>query len=706
MNLKGPTAPNTAVQERSLALAEALVIFVACLTLFVFVANVPTRYDHLFHEALASAPALLKLGISPDFYAGYFLVFEVLSMLAYALVAALIFWRKSADWMAVFVALTLLTFGAAVPTPMHALVTAQPLGGWLGLFVQALGSGSFLIFFYLFLDGRFVPAWTRPLALLVAAWALAWPFIPLINPYNWSFPAPFVVFVAWFGTGVYAQIYRYRRVSTPEQRQQTKWVLFGLTIAVLGDFLTHLPKYIIPAFSRSGLPYVIYLFAHQPFFTLTQMLVPLTIGISIVRYRLWAINLIIKRALVYGLLTAFVIGTYVLVVGVLGALLQARSNFLLSILATGLVAVLFQPLRQRSHKIVNQLMYGQRDDPVAVLSQLGGRLAAIVAPQDVLPAIVETVTQALKLPYAAIALRDGEKFRVAVERGLPPTAPDPPLSPAASAGENRPPHTTVFPLVYHSERVGRLIVAPRFPGEDLAPADLHLLAELARQAGAAVYAVNLTDDLRRSRERLVTAREEERRRLRRDLHDELGPRLASLTFKLDAARNLLDRDPSTADRLLAELKSELKFAIADIRRLAHGLRPPALDQLGLLPALREVAAAQNAVDGLLIEVEAPGELPPLPAAVEVAAYRIALEALNNVARHARARRCTLHIALNAGLHLEVRDDGRGLPEGYPAGVGLLSMRERAAELGGEFEIKALNGRGTLVRAWLPVDEPE
>ena len=205
--------------------------------------------------------------------------------------------------------------------------------------------------------------------------------------------------------------------------------------------------------------------------------------------------------------------------------------------------------------------------------------------------------------------------------------------------------------------------------------------------------MRLTADLQRWRERLVNAREgEERRRLRRDLHDGLGPQLATLTLRLDAARNLLGTEPKAADALLAGLKTQVQAAISDIRRLVYDLRPPALDELGLIPAIRE-QAANYGQNGLKISVEAPERLPVLPAAVEVAAYRIAQEAMTNIVRHAKAQACHVRLSVNHQLELEITDDGIGLPEERRAGVGLPSMRERVAELGGTFAAERLPGGG-------------
>jgi signal transduction histidine kinase len=218
--------------------------------------------------------------------------------------------------------------------------------------------------------------------------------------------------------------------------------------------------------------------------------------------------------------------------------------------------------------------------------------------------------------------------------------------------------------------------------------------------------VRLTADLQRSRERLVAAREEERRRLRRDLHDGLGPTLATQTLKLEAARDLIATDPARATELMSGLIVDSQAAIADIRRLVYALRPPTLDELGLISAVRE-QVAQYANTGVAIGLDVPEHLPALPAAVEVAAYRIVQEALTNVVKHARARSCDVRIGLvgdgpHRTLSLEVRDDGVGLPAQLRRGIGLHSIRERAEELGGVFVMTT--GRGTRVSAYLPAPQ--
>ena len=433
------------------------------------------------------------------------------------------------------------------------------------------------------------------------------------------------------------------------------------------------------------------------------MLIPLSIGIAILRSHLWDIDILINRTLVYGLLTACIVGMYVFVVGYLGSLFHTNGNLLISLIATGLVAVAFQPLRALLQRSINRLLYGLRDDPYVVLAGLGQRLQATLDPDAVLSTIVETVREALKLSYVAIEVKEDAALVLAASSGTSPTK-------AALR----------LPLVHQREPVGTLIIAPRGGDDALTPADLHLVHDLADQIGIAVYAVRLTTDLQRmatdlqrSRERLVVAREEERRRLRRDLHDGLGPTLAALALTASNVSDLIPTDPDAAIVLANSLQDDIRATVRDIRRLVYELRPPALDELGLVTAIRERAAQfssppanheSDTSESLLVQVEAPDSLPPLPAAVEVAAYRIIQEALTNVVCHAHARTCTVRLALTDALEVEILDDGIGLPMEHQTGVGLLSMRERAAELGGSCIVEKRDRAGTRVYARLPLSK--
>ena len=481
-----------------------------------------------------------------------------------------------------------------------------------------------------------------------------------------------------------------------DERQQLKWFLYAAAPAALCFSLVLLSFTVVDytslVFGTPLIPFWADYFDGIIYVAVFALLVvPIFTYIAIVRHRLYDIDVVINRTLVYGALTSCVVGIYVLAVVALGALFQTQGNIAVSLLPTGLVAVLFQPLRSRLQRGVNRLMYGERDDPYAVVSRLGRRLEATLAPEVVLPTLVETIAQALKLPYAAILLNEGEGFRTAATYGSPLGEPE------------------TLPLVYQREEIGRLVLSPRAPGETFSDADRSLLEDLARQAEVAVHAVTLTTDLQHSRERLVTTREEERRRLRRDLHDSLGAQLAGLNVQAGALRRLIPSDPDAADELVVELREELRSAISDIRRLAHDLRPPALDDLGLAEALRRLAERYGSEgEQLSVLVEVPEDVPDLPAAVEVAVYRITQEALTNVARHARARTCVVRLAIDEAVALEIVDDGIGIPAQRSAGVGLSSMHERASELGGSCVVQSVPNGGTqvLVRLPLPKESPK
>jgi signal transduction histidine kinase len=342
--------------------------------------------------------------------------------------------------------------------------------------------------------------------------------------------------------------------------------------------------------------------------------------------------------------------------------------------------MLFAPARERLQRVTDRFLFGDRDDPYAVIASLGEQLDASDQ-ADVLPALAETVARTLKLPYVAIELARESGSELAAERGR-------------LRGE-----ALVLPLAYGGNLVGRLSLGPRTPSDPFTAAERRLFADIARQVAVAAHAVRLTEELQRSREQLVSAREEERRRVRRDLHDGLGPMLAGVALQLGSARLLNGREPAAVDALLARLIDETQTAIADVRRLVYDLRPPALDELGLVPALRQQA---NRFPGLEVIVNAPESIERLPAAVEVAAYRIVTEALTNVSRHAQAERCTITIGMNGSLELEVLDDGIGMPDGWRPGVGVASIRERAAELGGTCAVGGAEGGGARVLARLPL----
>ena len=406
-------------------------------------------------------------------------------------------------------------------------------------------------------------------------------------------------------------------------------------------------------------------------------LLPVTLAVTLVRRD----GLVLPRLLVYGSLSALLLAAYIAVVGLALAVLGSRADRAIFV-AAGLIVILAAPLRTRLQRSVDRLVYGARGDPYGALADLGRRITG--SPGDLLDQVVRAVADALRAPYAAVILT-GEQ------------------APTASTGHRAGPEIVV-PLTLRGRQAGSLIVAQRTPNEHYSQRDLMLLHDLAQHIAVAAHAATLTRDLQRSRGSLVAAREEERRRIRRDLHDGLGPALAGIMFGLDAARNTLAIDPQATAVMLAELKTEVQASITDVRRLVYDLRPPDLDQLGLVPAVQAYAARLGERGALDICVSAPA-LPPLPAAVEVAAYRIAAEALTNAARHSGARHTTVAFTIDhAQLRLEVTDDGIGIatrPDDRRTGVGLAAMAERAAELGGACSVGSRD-TGTAIVAVLPL----
>ena len=351
----------------------------------------------------------------------------------------------------------------------------------------------------------------------------------------------------------------------------------------------------------------------------------------------------------------------------------------LGILVGGVsLMITFRPIRRS----VDYLIYGQHGDPYGVISRVGQRLEIGQSPQAIADTVAEAIAATLKLPYVAVETRHGMLLLNAAYGELPG-------------------HATLLtvPLVYREATIGVLRVAPRHPSDPALGVDRQLLDDLARQVAITLYAAQVTAELQASRERIVTAREEERRRIRRDLHDGLGPLLSALQLQLGALRLQIRQDPAQAEALAGELRDELRAATGEIRRLVYDLRPPMLDELGLVGAVRNLGAT---LPQPTLTLHAPESLPALSAALEVALYRIAAEAVNNVVKHAQATHCTVDLALAAGaITLTVTDDGRGLPDDYALGVGLTSMRERAAELGGKLTVANRPTGGVRVIATLP-----
>ena len=632
-----------------------------------------------------------------------------LPALVLLLIAAGLFWWKSDDWMVLFASVMVATFPIHNMPLTFTLTAHQPAWEWLDNSVTILALSCLLIFPLIFPTGQFVPRWTRWMAFFVVIGAVIVSFLgsTILEVFGDVLGRVFIgLFVLLpFAIGVYAQLYRYFRVARPVERQQFKWVVVGLVGTAVIQFAFLIPLNALltsPAVSADPARRLVLSAIPDTLWQLNNLFIAVTITFSVLRYRLWDIDIFINRSLVYGALIVSIIGLYMIVVGVAGTIFQSIGNTLLAIIATGLIAVLFHPLRQRLQHGINHLMYGERDDPYVALSRLGRRLEASLAPEAVLPTVVTTVGDVLKLPYVAIYLKqEPDGYKIIAEAASPFLRSE--NGRIVVPGMNT--QGLCVPLIHQGETLGYIVLGPRAPTEAFTSTDLRLLGDLAPQVGVAVHAVRLTADLQRSREQLVLAREEERRRLRRDLHDDLAPTLASLGLTASTAADLISTNPTTATKLVRELQTEIRATVGNIRRLVYDLRPPTLDELGLLAAVRERAAQYtNAPGGVHITVDAPAELPTLPAAVEVAAYRIVQEALENVSKHSQARNCSIRFANHSGLEIEIMDDGIGLPPNISPGVGLHSMRERAEELGGSCVIERCVNGGTRILAHLPIGE--
>jgi two-component system NarL family sensor kinase len=459
-----------------------------------------------------------------------------------------------------------------------------------------------------------------------------------------------VVRRAWKATGI--------------ERDQLKWRAYGVVLALL----------FFPLAVTETLPFAVTLIDGVLFTT--------TLVIPIVRYRLWAIDTVIRRSVAYLLVTVLVAGIFAALAAGVAAFQGERVGL---VAAAVIAALVFGPALRRSQHLVDELFYGHRSDPYRAVSDLSQRLDAVAAPGEVLRTVTSAVADSLRLSFVAIERpADGSVL--------------------AAHGE-RPPDVELgrWPLVSQGTSVGTLVAAPRRGESTLDERDRRVLADLARQAGAAVHAESLTADLVASRQRIVEAREEERRRLRRDLHDGLGPLLTSVGLNLDAVRAQMVAGNGDPLALVGRAKDASSQAIADLRSVVYSLRPPALDDLGVVGAVTAQVRRLADAGSIDIEVEDHG-LPELPAAVEVALFRIAVEGVTNVVRHTEARCCRVRFDTVAGRAVvEVADDA--VSDGpWTPGVGTVAMRERVAELGGTLELGP-TGAGGRLRAEFPLAEP-
>lgn len=558
--------------------------------------------------------------------------------------------------------------GSVLILPIQLLLLLFPdgrlrAGGWRVASVVAIALGLVMPFAFLFAPNAALVADDPARAELLAEFDPALPTLPLPDA-AWSLILAIALpcLAASLVLSLVVCVSR-RFDASPEERAQLRWLVWSGVV-----FVGALAIYPL-------VPTVIV----DVLLAVTIGLISASVVIAVTRYRLYAIDRLLSWTLVYAVLIVAIVAVDVVVVLLVGSAIDDRVAMLLAVVA---VTVAYAPLRGRLFAVASRIVSGRRGDPYGVVSSLGDRLERASGTAEQLHDLAAAVAEAFGSRYVRVELDRPDGARLSSSVGVPA------------------PSLVEVPIDHAGAAIGRILMEPgRRPV--VSARDQRLLGDLVRLAAAAILNGELRHELQSIRERLVLAREEERSRLRRELHDGLGPLLGGVKLRLETARNLAARDPERSLALVDAAIDDQAEVMAEIRRIVHDLRPPALDDLGLVRALEQQADRLTG-GGLVVDVsgEAPADLPP---AVEVAAYRIASEALANARRHASASHASVRLEHDERmLRIEVRDDGTGIPADAVGGVGLRSLRERAQELGGTLEIGDADGPGTVIRAGLPL----
>ena len=491
--------------------------------------------------------------------------------------------------------------------------------------------------------------------------------------------------------GAAAIVRRFRR-SKGDERLQLKWLTLSTTLvaamfAVYG-VLVIIQGTVSP--DGRGLTWL------EDLTILAFLAVPVSVTFGVLKYRLYDIDIVINKAVVYGAIAVFITAVYLLVVIGVGSLIGYASNPVLSAIAAAIIALAFQPARRWAQRLANRFVYGRRSTPYEVLSQLSSRFANAYSLDDALPRLAHVSADAVGAERATVWLRADGTLR--------PTASwptDGAIAPLPMQGQGLPsfgPRETGFAVRHQGDLLGAVsVVMPA--NEPLGPAQRKLLEDVAAQTGLVLRNVGLLEDLRASRRRLVAAQDEERRRLERNIHDGAQQQLVALSVQLRLVEQLVDRDATKAHEMLQQLQRTTSDALEDLRDLARGIYPPLLADQGLPAALE----AQARKSGLPITL-APDGVVRYDQDVEAAVYFCVLEALQNVAKYARATAITvaLHDA-DRRLLFEVNDDGVGFDLAHAmGGMGLRSMSDRVEAVGGSLEVTSTPGRGTTVVGTIPL----
>jgi signal transduction histidine kinase len=613
--------------------------------------------------------------------------------------------RNTIGWVFIVAgaALALVTFGQVYA--LHALRAdpgSLPAGrvlAWVSNVLWPIPLAALILLFLLFPTGHLPsPRW-RPVLWLVAVILLVLSVGALIlATAGWSQPfvgidvaagsistvAKTVIVIAVLAEivalllSVASLVVRFRR-STGEERLQLKWFVSAAAIAAV-------------AFSVG-------IFAHAPVvsvvISISLVFLYVAIGIAMLKHNLYDIDLIINKTVTYGAIAAFITAIYVIVVVVIGAFIGVTEG--VSLIATAVVAVAFQPIRRRAQQIANRLVYGERATPYEVLSRFSEHVGETYSGEDILVRMARLLAEGTGATSAVVWLRVGDEVRPAatwptngaMATAIPLVADEPPVVDGATAS---------VPVRHQRELLGLLSVT-KPPNEPLSPVEEKLVADLAGQAGLVLANSRLIEDLRASRQRLVAAQDAERRRLERNLHDGAQQQLVALAVRLRLARTTASKDLAEADRMLGQLEGDVTDALENLRELARGVYPPLLADQGLAAAI-EAQARRSPVP---VRVEADG-IGRYTQELETAVYFCTLEALQNAAKYAQANEVAVSLLEDRGeLVLSIRDDGRGFDRAAtPLGAGLQNMADRLAALGGTLTVRSRSGAGTTIEGHVPV----
>jgi signal transduction histidine kinase len=493
---------------------------------------------------------------------------------------------------------------------------------------------------------------------------------------------------------VVALILRFCR-ARGEERQQIKWLAYVAATAAVIFISSLINEFVSGGSSESPLIGDIFFWG----FALSLIVgVPLACAAALLKYRLYDLDIVVKKTVVFGALAVFITLVYVAVVVGVGALVGSRGNTALTFAATAIVAIAFHPARNAARRIADRVVYGRRATPYEVLSAFSERVAGTYATEDVLPRMAHILGAGTGAARARVWLRLGNELHAAA------SWPEGDAVGSISIRDDQLPpfgEEHAVEVRHQGELLGALSVT--MPANDpMNPAKSKLVQDLAGQAGLVLRNVRLIEDLRASRQRIVKAQDEERRRLERNIHDGAQQQLVALSVKLALVRAMARKDVERADAMLGELQAEAKDAMENLRDLARGIYPPLLADQGLVAALD--AQARKAT--IPVRIDASG-IVRYSQDVEAAVYFCTLEALQNVAKYAGASTATVTLsASNGQLTFSVSDDGAGFDaEKVPSGAGLTNMNDRLEALGGAVEIESEPGRGTTVTGRIPVDSP-